>query len=114
MSTEQSTSRNGSRSMPERLDFLYPGKGDEVYGRVRALMEDFASRQNTMQGTADSGQRTARRDFFSQEDAVLICYGDHVRQPGVATLQTLNRFLDGYVRGLLSTAHILPFSPYSS
>jgi sucrose phosphorylase len=59
------------------------------------------------------GKATQRR-AFSEQDVVLITYGDSLQAEGEAPLRTLHRFLQTYVQDTLSTVHILPFHPYSS
>ncbi len=51
---------------------------------------------------------------MTQEDVILITYGDQVIEPGEEPLATLKRFLDDYVKETINTVHILPFYPYSS
>ena len=56
----------------------------------------------------------AKKEFFSQEDVVLITYGDTLNRPGQAPLATLHDFAANHLKGALSTIHFLPFFPYSS
>ncbi len=51
---------------------------------------------------------------LTQRDVLLITYGDQVRAPGVAPLQTLADFCEAHFRGVLSGVHLLPFYPWSS
>jgi len=51
---------------------------------------------------------------MTQEDVILITYGDQVIEPSVEPLQTLGKFLDRHIKGVINTVHILPFYPYSS
>jgi glycosidase len=51
---------------------------------------------------------------FSQEDVVLITYGDTLNKTGEAPLETLCRFAESRLKGVFSTIHILPFFPFSS
>jgi sucrose phosphorylase len=51
---------------------------------------------------------------LSERDALLITYGDQVRAVDERPLQTLARFLDAHLDGVISGVHILPFYPYSS
>ncbi len=51
---------------------------------------------------------------LSQQDVVLITYGDQVRREGEMPLATLHDFLKQTVRDTINTVHILPFYPYSS
>ncbi|MAT91699.1 MAG: alpha-amylase [Halioglobus sp.] len=53
-------------------------------------------------------------NFWSQQDALVITYGDTFLREGEAPLHTLKSFLDEYAQGLLSGVHILPFYPWSS
>ena len=56
-----------------------------------------------------------RKDsYFSQEDVVLITYGDSLKKEGEAPLATLHAFANQYLKGAISNIHFLPFFPYSS
>jgi glycosidase len=59
------------------------------------------------------GRGTAK-EGIGQSDAMLITYGDQLREPERAPLHTLGEFCDQYLRGVVSGVHILPFYPYSS
>jgi glycosidase len=52
--------------------------------------------------------------LFSEQDVVLITYGDSVRREGESPLRTLRHFARERLDGVISTVHILPFFPYSS
>ena len=64
--------------------------------------------------TAPSGRDAVRRRPLSEETAVLITYGDQVREPGVPPLRTLTDVANETIHGLITDLHILPFFPYSS
>lgn len=89
----------------ERLRFVY---GDDV-GAVAAEKLD---------GLAEKWGRTEanlREQTWTEQDAVLITYGDQVRTDGEPPLRTLGRFLgEAGLEDGLSTIHILPCFPYSS
>lgn len=51
---------------------------------------------------------------FTEEDIILITYGDILRGRERSPLATLARFCDTYLEGTINTLHILPFFPYSS
>jgi sucrose phosphorylase len=51
---------------------------------------------------------------WSQNNVLLITYGDSVIQPGERPLVTLHRFLKAHLHGVVTGVHILPFFPYSS
>jgi sucrose phosphorylase len=92
-------------SIVEKVAFLYPGEAAEAYGRLRRTLDEFKTRFSPV---------PARSPLFSERDSILICYADHVRTRGERTLETLHRFLDEYVKGVIPAVHILPFYPYSS
>ena len=51
---------------------------------------------------------------LTQEDTMLITYGDTLACPGEAGLQTLGRFLKENVGNAISNVHLLPMYPYTS
>ena len=51
---------------------------------------------------------------WTQEDAVLITYGDSIESPGEKPLSTLHTFLTNSCAKNINSVHILPFFPYSS
>jgi sucrose phosphorylase len=53
----------------------------------------------------------AKKEFFSQEDVVLITYGDTLNKTGQAPMATLHDFAVKYLKGAVSTIHFLPFFP---
>lgn len=88
--------------MRSRLIALYGDDvGQSTYQRLRAML-------------GEPSTHATRTFAFSERDLVLICYGDHVRKPGEAPLNTLRQFLGRYVKPYINTVHILPFYPYSS
>ena len=54
------------------------------------------------------------RERFTEEDVILITYGDLLRGKEGSPLATLARFCDTYLEGTINTLHLLPFFPYSS
>jgi len=56
----------------------------------------------------------AQRDYFSQQDVMLITYGDSLLRESEPPLVSLRRFALEYFHGVFSAVHILPFFPYSS
>jgi len=51
---------------------------------------------------------------FTQEDIILITYGNLMWGKESSPIATLARFCDTYLRGTINTLHILPFFPSSS
>lgn len=63
---------------------------------------------------AQSASIAAHAGPLTEEDVVLITYGDQVLRSGQLPLQTLSSFLQTHLKEIVSSAHILPFFPYSS
>jgi glucosylglycerate phosphorylase len=85
----------------EHLIALYgPETGRATYAQLAARLALFPERKGT-------GELT-------QREAILITYGDQVRERGIAPLRTLADFCRVHLRGVVSGVHILPFFPYSS
>lgn len=63
---------------------------------------------------AQSPSNAVHAGPLTEQDAVLISYGDQVQRGGQLPLQTLTSFLQTYIKGIISGVHILPFFPYSS
>jgi glycosidase len=70
--------------------------------RIIPLIERFPNR------------RSKKEEYFSQEDVILITYGDSLLKKGEAPLATLHKFANKYLKGAISNIHFLPFFPYSS
>lgn len=51
---------------------------------------------------------------LSQQDSILITYGDQVQAPSFTPLRTLTRFCLEWLQEIVSAIHILPFHPSSS
>jgi sucrose phosphorylase len=91
------------KDIKERLLALY---NPEDANKAEALI---------MQLIAHYHDRVISKPYkMTQEDVILITYGDQVIHAGEEPLLTLKRFLDSYVKGIINTVHILPFYPYSS
>ena len=54
------------------------------------------------------------RSPWSENDVVLISYGDSIQKPDEAPLVTLNRFVRNHLSRSVNVVHLLPFYPYSS
>jgi sucrose phosphorylase len=59
-------------------------------------------------------KKSKKESYFSQEDVVLITYGDSLKKDGEVPLATLHEFANKYLKGAVSNIHFLPFFPYSS
>jgi sucrose phosphorylase len=76
--------------------------GRQGVERLTSIIEKYAS------------QKRKNETYFSQEDVVLITYGDSLKKDGEAPLATLHAFANQYLKGAISNIHFLPFFPYSS
>ncbi|WP_299662704.1 sugar phosphorylase [uncultured Psychromonas sp.] len=56
----------------------------------------------------------AYKSHWSQQDVVMITYGDSLLKPNEKPLVTLKHFMDNYLGDTVNSVHILPFFPYSS
>lgn len=86
----------------ERLEYLYPDRHEEVYGKVMDLIGHW------------TGRIKASYHWVDREDVVLITYGDAIRKEGEMPLKTLKTFLDRELKDAVSTVHLLPMFPYTS
>jgi len=86
-----------------RLQSLYGDQAVAVFEKLLEIME-------THLGScpAKPGNR------WSEQDIILITYGDSVTDPDETPLQTLYRFVNTYLREQFSGVHVLPFFPFSS
>jgi glycosidase len=99
-----------------RLVALYrDSEGQATYSRLMRLLGEYRPRLASGDGdSAPSGDGTNRPANLTERDAILITYGDQVREPGEPPLRTLARFCQAHLAGLVSGVHVLPFFPYSS
>ena len=89
-----------------RLERLY---GDAAARATLSRIESAAVRHGLPKPDAAPASR------WSQDDVVLITYGDQVRQEGMNALEAQRRFLlDGGWDEAVSCVHLLPFYPYTS
>jgi glucosylglycerate phosphorylase len=99
--------RHVESDIERHLNSLYGDDGPAVATRVRSLI-----RRHQEQTSTTSAPR--RGLGLSQRDALLITYGDQVREPGTPPLRTLASFLGQHLTGIISGVHVLPFYPSSS
>lgn len=85
------------------LSFLYgPERAPQVLGRLQRIMAEYRARVPAPKGE------------LTEQDSILITYGDQVQLPDAKPLQTLGRFCNQYLNGIVSGIHILPFYPWTS
>jgi sucrose phosphorylase len=77
-------------------------EGESAFQRIMVLLEEFPAMKSKGEG------------YFSQEDVVLITYGDSLLGESQVPLVTLHNFASTYLKDAISTIHFLPFFPWSS
>jgi glucosylglycerate phosphorylase len=87
-----------------QLNILY---GAETAARTAARLDDLV-------GHYRGHIPTPPVTTLTEADSILITYGDQVRARGQPYLQTLAKFCETHLRGVVSGMHILPFYPSSS
>ena len=91
------------RRIKELLSEIYGSPtAQAAFERLQPVIEKFPA------------QKRKKKAFFSQDDVVLITYGDSLKKDGQAPIATLHEFARDYLQGAISTVHFLPFFPYSS
>ena len=86
------------------LKFLYPEAG------IAALIEQCIAAL----GEPAVVEAAIPSALWSENDVLLITYGNSIREQGKHPLHTLQDFLHTYLKDVVSAVHILPFFPYSS
>lgn len=59
-------------------------------------------------------KEASNNSLWSEEDIIMITYGDSILEPGKSPLEALKGFLKEYLGNTIPCIHILPFFPYSS
>jgi sucrose phosphorylase len=91
-------------SITDLITLLY---GDENVARVEANL-------NVVMEKYRGKIRVPEVPGLSEQDCMLITYGDQVQESGYPHLDTLEKFCRKHLSGLISSIHILPFFPSSS
>ena len=97
----------------EKLILLY----GEEYGRKyypeleRIIKVYFAHKSSEMIKHEKAFQK---EDRFTEEDVILITYGDLIIAEDRKPLEVMANLCKKYLEGVFNTLHILPFFPYSS
>jgi sucrose phosphorylase len=78
---------------------------DEIVTRIFNIFEDLQP------ADLDAGQDNK---IWDENDVYLITYGNSILSNAQKPLQVLHQFLIKYMKGVVSTVHVLPFFPYST
>ncbi|MDY6878583.1 MAG: alpha-amylase family glycosyl hydrolase, partial [Chloroflexota bacterium] len=104
-------SKSIERRILDHLTLLYGAERVPVLlERLQAILTQF--RQRNPQLVARESK--APQERLTEQDAILITYGDQVAEPGKPPLRTLAEVLEKYIQGIVTGVHVLPFFPYSS
>ena len=99
--------------MFKRLLFLY---GDTVakdyLPQLERILKVYYAHKSPK--LIDSQMNFDPAERFTEEDVILITYGDLLHGEEHSPLVSLAKFCDTYLEGTINTLHILPFFPYSS
>ena len=96
-----------------RLKILYgEEKAQECMAELVRIMKVHYAHKPLEMVDEEKGFDTSNR--FTEEDVILITYGDLIRKDGVTSLAALSEFCKIYLEGTINTLHLLPFFPYSS
>jgi len=97
-----------SRLLKPYLAFLYPDVDTDILATkvIEAFWPDGARRRKR--------GRVPGNTMWSQSDALVITYGNTLRDGVHKPLDLLYDFLLGNLKGVLNGVHILPFFPFTS
>ncbi|MDI6796088.1 MAG: sugar phosphorylase [Desulfatibacillaceae bacterium] len=97
----------------EKLTLLYGQKMAEFcLPEVERLMQVYWAKKSVEMIELEKSFNPT--DRFTQEDVILITYGDLIHDPDSKPLDTLANFCRKYLLNTINTLHILPFYPYTS
>ena len=96
-----------------RLAFLYGAESarEHLPELERVIQIYYAYKPEAMFAREDEFNPEER---FTEEDVILITYGDLIHDHTESPLVTLSKFCGSYLKRTINTLHILPFFPYSS
>ncbi|NBC82656.1 MAG: alpha-amylase [Bacteroidetes bacterium] len=92
-----------NKTIEQRLRFIYK---ENISSQIIDHFIRTVAAENIMEG--ESAEK------WTEQDAILITYGDSIVSTREKPLQTLKSFLDEHLKESTSYVHILPFFPYSS
>lgn len=93
------------------LEILYGTNAGSVWPELKRRMKVHHAHKTRELEAEERSFEPAER--FTEQDALLITYGDMICAEGEAPLKTLTRMLEKHAASL-SMVHVLPFFPYSS
>jgi sucrose phosphorylase len=96
-----------------KLTFLYGSELTDVFfPELERVVKVYYAHKNEAMIKAENSFKAEER--FTEEDVILITYGDLIREKNKKPLETMKTFAKTYLKDVFNTLHILPFYPYSS
>ncbi len=97
----------------QRLQVLYPEPvARSTLAAIERILQVFCAHKPLELIERERSFNTTER--FTEQDVILITYGDLLYKGQQSPLTTLGDFCDAYLMGTINTIHILPFFPSSS
>jgi sucrose phosphorylase len=93
---------DNKQSMMNKLEFLYGDKGAEVFEDIERLALKYGK------------EKTSPKPWVTENDVMLITYGDSIQSKDRVPLDALHQFLNEYIKDTITAVHLLPFFPYTS
>ena len=97
------------QKLAQQLAFIY--QDTELAVSPEAIAADLIS---IMRVSEDCQAAKPFSNHWSEQDVVLITYGDSIINEQQPPLKTLKHFLDTQIKDTINSVHILPFFPFSS
>ncbi len=95
------------KTKEQLLTDIYGDQKDEILKRLSLLLDQWKP--------MIPGKKVLTGKLpLSEDDVIMITYGDSIRREGDPPLQVMKEFADKRLQDMISGIHILPFSPYSS
>jgi sucrose phosphorylase len=91
-----------TKKLLDHLTFLYGENESTRLSRTKNLLSKYRPRIKS------------RNSELSEQDSILITYGDQIQALNEKPLQTLRKFCEIYLTDTISGIHILPFYPWTS
>ena len=103
-----------------RLEFIFrenyrPDEINKITESVLSVCQQYLVNKAAANPLSDSDARPRNNDCqWSEQDIILITYGDSIQKADQKPLRTLAQFSQQWLLDCVSTLHILPFFPFSS
>ncbi len=102
-----------AQRMKQKITFLYgAARLDGIYPELERILKVYYAHKTPLMKEFEKNFRPENR--FTEEDIILITYGDLIKTPNQKPLKTLSQLLESYLKGVINAIHILPFFPSSS